>query len=64
MKIKLPIYFTAAAAGVLALFLGPGLIGKELGLAAGFALLMFGLYGLSRRSGGHPPPGENPTDEA
>ena len=55
MKIKPPIYFASALAGAAALFLGPGLVGREVGLAAGFALLMFGLYGLSRRSGGQPP---------
>ncbi|HSR61061.1 MAG TPA: hypothetical protein VLL47_09915 [Robiginitalea sp.] len=63
MKIKLPIYFAAALTGVLALFLGPELIGKELGLAAGFALLMFGLYGLSRSSGGSSSQNENGPDE-
>ena len=62
MKIKPPIYLAAVLAGVLALFLGPGLVGKELGLAAGFAFLMFGLYGLSRRSGGGQPPNENRPD--
>lgn len=64
MKIKQPIYLASTLAGGLALFLGPGLVGKELGLAAGFALLMFGLYGLSRRSGEKPPTGENGADEA
>lgn len=64
MKIKPRIYFASALAGVLALFLGPGLFGKELGLAAGFALLMFGLYGLSRRTGGEQSSRENGTDAA
>lgn len=63
MKIKLLIYFAAALAGVLALFLGPELIGKELGLAVGFTLLMFGLYGLSRSSGGAASQNENGPDE-
>lgn len=48
MKIKPFIYFASAAAGVLALFMGPGWLGSELGLALGFVLLLFGLYGISR----------------
>ena len=40
MKIKPPIYFAAALAGVAALFLAPGWLGQELGLALGFALLV------------------------
>ncbi len=64
MKIKQPIYLAAVLAGALALFLGPELVGKELGLAAGFAILMFGLYGLSRRSGGDKPSNESGPDAA
>lgn len=63
MKIKAPIYLAAALAGALALFLGPGLLGKELGLAAGFALLMFGLYGLSRKTSAGPPNPEKEENE-
>ena len=63
MKIKAPIYFAAALAGALALFLGPGLLGRELGLATGFTLLMFGLYGLSRRTRGESPDPETKEDE-
>ena len=55
MKIKAPIYLAAAVAGALALFMGPDLLGTELGLATGFALLMFGLYGLSRRTASEDP---------
>lgn len=63
MKIKAPIYFASVLAGALALFLGPGLVGKELGLAAGFTLLMFGLYGLSRRTTAEEPDSHNKEDE-
>lgn len=49
MKIKAPIYLAAAAIGVLALFLGPRFIGTEIGLAIGFVLLLFGIYGISRK---------------
>lgn len=49
MKIKPAIYFTSALAGVVALLLGPRWIGTELGLALGFTLLLFGIYGISRR---------------
>ena len=63
MKIKAPIYFAAALAGALGLFLGPDLLGRELGLAAGFTLLMFGLYGLSRRTDHHEPEPKNREDE-
>lgn len=63
MKIKAPIYFAAALAGALALFLGPDLLGRELGLAVGFTLLMFGLYGLSRRSTAEEPDPQSKEDE-
>lgn len=49
MKIKQPIYLAAAAAGFVLLIAGPSLIGKEYGLAAGFVLLFFGIYGVSRK---------------
>ena len=49
MKIKPPIYFAAALLGVAALFLAPQWLGREVGLALGFALLLFGLYGMSSR---------------
>ncbi|MBC2840014.1 hypothetical protein [Robiginitalea sp. SC105] len=48
MKIKAPIYLAAAAAGAICLFAGPYWLGQEVGLAIGFAFLLFGLYGLSR----------------
>ena len=49
MKIKQPIYLVAALAGLIALIAGPSIIGTEYGLALGFILLFFGLYGISRR---------------
>ena len=63
MKIKAPIYFASALAGVLALFLGPELLGREVGLAIGFTLLMFGLYGLSRRTSVASPDPQSQEDE-
>ena len=59
MKIKPPIYFAAALAGVAALFLAPSWLGQELGLALGFALLLFGLYGMTRSI----PSGQDETPE-
>jgi hypothetical protein len=49
MKIKQPIYLAAAVAGFVLLIAGPSLLGKEYGLAAGFVLLFFGIYGVSRK---------------
>lgn len=49
MKIKQPIYLIAALAGVIVLFAGPSRVGSEIGLALGFILLFFGIYGISRR---------------
>ncbi len=49
MKIKQPIYLIAGLAGIILLFAGPSVVGTEIGLAMGFVLLFFGLYGISRR---------------
>ena len=59
MKIKAPIYLAAAAIGVLALFMGPRFVGTEIGLAIGFVLVLFGIYGISRKVD---PEGENENE--
>lgn len=48
MKIKQPIYLGAMILGAICLIGGPSLIRKEFGLAIGFILIMFGLFGISR----------------
>ncbi|WP_445384553.1 hypothetical protein ACT6NV_11285 [Robiginitalea sp. IMCC44478] len=48
MKIKQPIYLGFTLLGATCLIAGPSLVRKEFGLAIGFVLLMFGLYGISR----------------
>ena len=51
MKTKRPINYVLIIAGAGCLFLSASFPFKEIGLAVGFALLMAGLYGLSRNGG-------------
>jgi len=51
MKIKRGFYYSAVLAGAILLIFSSGLGVPEYALALGFALLMAGLYGLTRGSG-------------
>jgi len=65
MKIKKGINYAMVLAGALLLFTATFLEFPEIGLGAGFALLMAGVYRISLRTGDAPTtPSEKSSDES